>query len=141
MENMRSLGLLVGRILIGQIFLISGVGKIFDFQGTSRYMTLHHMHAVSMWLVIAIVVEISGALSVIGGYFTRMGALMLILFLLPVTFIFHRDLGNRLQFIMFLKNMAIIGGLFMLVCTGSGRFSMDGWSAGRKEREAEEGAD
>ncbi len=133
MENIKSLAVLTGRILLGQIFLVSALGKIADFQGTEKYMAAHHMHAVAMWLVIAILIELSGALSVLTGCRTRMGATALLIFLLPVTFIFHRDLGNRLQLVMFMKNMAILGGLFMLLCFGPGKFSIDWWKRGKGE--------
>lgn len=126
MENIRSLGLFLGRVLIAHIFLLSGMRKIFAFSQTAQSMTSHNMHAVPMWLVLAILVELAGALFLIAGYFTRAGAILLILFLVPVTFIFHIDFSTRVQAAMFMKNLAIIGGLFMVLCAGPGKFSIDG---------------
>jgi len=133
MENIKSLGVLIGRMLLGQIFIVSALSKIANFRGTEKYMESHHMHAVALWLMIAILVELAGSLSVLTGFRTRMGASVLIIFLFPVTFIFHRDLGDRLQLIMFMKNMAILGGLFMLLSFGPGKFSVDRWMKGKRE--------
>ncbi|NIS74417.1 MAG: DoxX family membrane protein [Deltaproteobacteria bacterium] len=136
MENIRGFGLLVGRVLIAQIFLQSGINKIFHFSQTSQSMASHNMHAVPMWLVLAILVELAGAMFLITGMFTRAGALLLILFLVPVTFIFHLEFSVRVQTIMFVKNLAIIGGLFMVLCAGPGKFSFDWkrrYKEGRKE--------
>jgi len=81
----------------------------------------------------AIAVELLGGLSLLLGFFSRYGALLLILFLLPATFIFH-DFWNipeseamalRMQMIMFMKNMAIMGGLSYIVSFGSGALSID----------------
>lgn len=125
MENISSIGLLLGRVFIAQIFLQSGINKIFNFSQTAQFMASHGMHAVPMWLVLAILFELTGTALLIAGFFTRIGALLLIMFMIPVTFVFHLDFAVRLQAIMFMKNIAIIGGLFMVLCTGPGKFSMD----------------
>lgn len=125
MEKMKSAGMLSGRLLLSLIFLVSGVSKVFNFAGTAKYMSSHGMHAVHIWLVIAILFEVAGAISLMGGIYTRMGALLLILFIIPVTLIFHWEPGNRLQSIMFMKNLSIMGGLMMVMCAGPGRFSVD----------------
>ncbi len=131
MENIRSIGLLAGRLFIAQIFLFSGVRKIFNFSQTVQFMASHDMHAVPMWLVLAILVELAGGALLVAGFFTRIGALLLLMFMIPVTFIFHRDFSVSLQAVMFMKNTAIIGGLFMVLCAGPGKFSVDG----RRSRE------
>lgn len=125
MENVTSFGFLLGRLFLAQIFLMSGVSKIFNFSATTQYMSSHGIHPVGLWIVVAIVVELTGSASLIAGYFTRIGALLLLCFLLPVTLIFHLDLGDRMQAVMFMKNTAILGGLIMVLCTGAGKFSMD----------------
>lgn len=125
MENISSIGLLLGRILIAQIFLLSGISKVFNFSQTAQYMASHNMHAVPMWLVLAILVELTGAALLIAGFFTRVGAFLLILFMILVTSIFHLEFTVRIQAIMFMKNVAIIGGLFMVLCAGPGKFSVD----------------
>ena len=104
MENIRSIGLLAGRLFIAQIFLFSGVRKIFNFSQTAQFMASHDMHAVPMWLVLAILVELAGGALLVAGFFTRIGALLLLMFMIPVTFIFHRDFSVSLQAVMFMKN-------------------------------------
>jgi len=122
-----------GRILLSQIFIIAGLSKIGDWGGTSAYMASKGMPMVPLLLPAAIAVELLGGLSLLLGFFSRYGALLLILFLLPATFIFH-DFWNipeseamalRMQMIMFMKNMAIMGGLSYIVSFGSGALSID----------------
>jgi uncharacterized membrane protein YphA (DoxX/SURF4 family) len=59
------------------------------------------------------------------GYKTRLGAILLILFLIPTTLVFHTDFSKEMQVIAFLKNLAIIGGLLMVVYAGAGPISLD----------------
>ncbi|RMG60210.1 MAG: DoxX family protein [Deltaproteobacteria bacterium] len=132
MENFKGAGMLVGRVLVGHIFLVSGVSKLLDVKGTMAYMSSHHMHAVGLWLALAIIVEIGAGAMLLAGWFTRLASLALIFFLVPVTFIFHWDPGNRLQMIMLMKNLAILGGLFLLLAEGPGRFSVDFLRSGKR---------
>ncbi len=125
MENLKGAAMLIGRVLLGQIFLVSGISKIFDFQGTMQYMASHHMHAVGLWLVLAIALEIGCGACLLAGFFTRFASVGLIFFLLLVTPIFHWEPGNKLQMIMVMKNLSIMGGLFLLLAVGPGRFSVD----------------
>ncbi len=115
---------LVGRTLIGLIFVVSGANKIAGFEGTQQYMAEYGMPATGLLLVGAIIVEIAGGLSVILGYGARFGAVALVLFLVPATLIFHTDFSQQTQVIMFLKNLSIMGGLLLLVTYGSGPFSL-----------------
>ena len=100
---------LVGRILLALIFIMSAIGKIGDFEGTSGYMSSHGMPMVPLFLLGAIVIEMAGGLSLLSGYKTKLGALVLVVFLIPTTLIFHafwavpEDMV-KLQMIMFLKN-------------------------------------
>ena len=72
---------------------------------------------------------LAGGLMVLLGYRSTLGALMLLMYWVPVTFMVH-DFWNapkdqmRLQSILFMKDIAIIGGLLMVVGKGSGRYSM-----------------
>ncbi|UCD57100.1 MAG: DoxX family protein [Candidatus Hydrogenedentota bacterium] len=116
---------LSARVLISQIFLASGWGKIMDPSGTQHYMAAHGMPLTALFLVGAIVLELGGGLSVLLGYKARWGAVALIVFLIPTTLIFHTAFAERLQQIMFMKNSAILGGLLMVACFGSGPLSLD----------------
>ena len=115
---------LIGRTLLSLIFINSAIGKIFGFAGTAQYMASHGMPMPSVLLVGAIVLELVGGLSVLLGYRAKTGAVMLLIFLIPATLIFHNDLADRVQMIMFMKNLAIMGGLLMVVSFGSGPLSL-----------------
>jgi putative oxidoreductase len=114
---------LIGRILLGLIFVMSGFNKITGFEGTQQYMASYGMPMTSFLLVGAIVVEIVGGLSVIFGFFPRLGSAALVLFLIPASLIFHTDFSDQTQLIMFLKNLSIMGGLLLIVAYGSGPLS------------------
>ncbi len=124
MDRLSSAGLLVSRVLLAGVFLFSGIEKVFAFGATMNFMAARGMHMAGMFLVLAILVELAGGASVLLGYFPRLGALILALYLLPVTLVFHRDLGNPDQAAHFAKNVAIIGGLFAIVSVGGGEFAV-----------------
>lgn len=121
---------LLGRILLSVIFILSGIGKIGDWAGTASSMTAHGMRAVPIFLTMAIGLEIGGGLSVLLGFKARWGALALLCFLIPTTVIFHnfwvfRGAEQHMQMINFLKNLAIMGGLLLLVLRGAGKPCID----------------
>lgn len=87
---------------------------------TQEYMSAYGIPLTSLFLIIAIAVEILGGLSVLLGIKPRWGAVALALFLLPATFIFHTNFSDQMQQIMFFKNLAMLGGLLMIVQYGGG---------------------
>lgn len=115
----------IGRVLLATIFLLSGLHKIADPAGTQQYMSAMGMPATGVFLVGAIVFELAGALSLILGYWTRVGATLLIVFMIPATAIFHTNFADQIQFIMFLKNLAMTGGLLYVLAYGPGPLSLD----------------
>ena len=124
MDRLSSAGMLVARILLSGIFLLSGVKKVFAFSATQGYMAQYGMKMTGVFLVLAILFEIGGGLSVLLGCFPRLGALALILFLVPTTVVFHRDFAAPGQAIQFAKNVAILGGLFAVLAAGGGEFAL-----------------
>ncbi|HEY7585535.1 MAG TPA: DoxX family protein [Candidatus Deferrimicrobiaceae bacterium] len=124
MDRLASVGLLASRILLSGIFLFAGTNKIFAFGQTQAYMTGKGMQMTALFLVIAILFELGGGLSVLLGFFPRLGALALILFLIPTTIVFHRDFSAAGQAVQFAKNLAIMGGLLAIVAAGGGEFSV-----------------
>lgn len=125
MEWLKAFGSLVGRILLVLIFLNSGISKIGNFEGTTQYMAKFGMPYTSFFLFGAIVFELVGSVSIILGYFTRFGALLILLFLIPTTLIFHTNFSDRIQMIMFMKNVSMFGGCLLLFAAGPGRLSFD----------------
>lgn len=130
LENTNRFAALIGRLLLSSIFFRSGFSKIGNWSKTAANMESHGMIAVGFFLFMAIVFELTGALSVLAGYRARIGAALLVIFIVPVTLIFHNfwaveavKYGSQLS--SFMKNAAITGGLLMILSNGSGGFSLD----------------
>jgi putative oxidoreductase len=133
MEWLKAFPMLIGRILLVLIFLYSGITKIEDFGGTAQYMASHGMPYANFFLVGAIFFELVGSATVILGYFARFGALLLLIFLIPTTLIFHSNLTDPMQFLMFMKNVSMFGGCLVLLASGAGRFSLDSLLRSKKK--------
>ncbi len=121
----------LGRLLMSVIFLYGGLGKLRTWNQTAAYMAAKRMPLVPFFLIGAIVLEAGGGISVFLGWETRIGALALILFLIPAALIFHNfwaceGMERQIQMAMFLKNVSIMGGLLLLVYFGPGPLSIDG---------------
>ena len=132
----KNLALLIGRVLMSVIFLTAGISKIADFAGATDYMATRPAFAnmtgaLTILAGLAIFAEVGGGLSLLLGYFTRVGAIGLVVFLIPTTFIFHNfwtypPEHQTIQQVMFLKNIAITGALLVLFASGPGAISVDG---------------
>ena len=128
--NAERIGPLIGRVFLSVIFILAGLGKIGDWSGTAGYMASRGMPAIPLFLTLAIIFEVLGGFSVLLGFKTKIGALALFLFLVPATLIFHNfwtypEAQQQMQMIMFLKNLAIMGGLLTLAAAGPGPLSID----------------
>ena len=130
-QSVQNFVALLGRIFLAAIFLISGFNKLSDFSGTAAFMSGAGLPAAEFLLVLTILIEIAGGLMIILGLYTRQLALILFLFMIPVTAVFHnpRSAGDPVQIqqqmIHFLKNLAIMGGLLHLSAFGPGYFSIE----------------
>ena len=113
----------LGRIFLSAIFLINGVGKIFNYEETIQYM--ENFNVSGNLIVPAIIIEILFPILLIIGYQTRFSALVLSLFTLTLAVIFHTDFSNQIQLISFLKNIAITGGFLIIFVRGAGKYSVD----------------
>lgn len=125
MEGVSKYSGVIARVLISLIFIISGFGKITDFNGALGYMQAFNVPFITFALVIAIAIELLGGISLILGLKIKWGAGALIIYTAIITLIFHTNLADQTQMIQFLKNLAIIGGLILIVNYGPGRFSLD----------------
>jgi putative oxidoreductase len=121
---------LAGRILIGAIFLNAGIRKLLGFAGTVGYFGKIGFPAPEVFTVLAIVIEIGGAILLIIGWKTRWAAWLLALFVLIAAFAAHRfwefdaaQYANQMNH--FMKNVAIIGGLLFVATFGPGGASVD----------------
>jgi len=118
---------LIGRILIGSIFVHAGLSKIGTYAATQAYMSSAGVPGALLPVVIA--VEALGGIALILGYRTRIVALAIAAFTLLAGFFFHRA-PDPVQQVMFMKNLAIAGGLLILFARGAGPWSLDTRKAG-----------
>jgi putative oxidoreductase len=122
---------LIARILLGAIFVLSGITKLVNYDQTLAHMTAAGIPSTEALLVIAALAEILGGISILTGFLARIGAIGLLLFLAVTTAVFHafwrfEEPERTMQLVNFMKNLAIGGGLFLLVAYGPGRYSLDG---------------
>lgn len=121
---------LAARILMALLFLIAGYGKIGGFAGTAGYIASKGLPLPELGVVIAIVVELGGAVALIAGFQTRWVALVMAVFTVITGLIFHNYWAMPAEQvgvnqIMFLKNLSIAGGLLMMSAFGAGALSLD----------------
>ena len=114
---------LLGRILISALFLLNGIFKISNYDGTVGWMESFGMPGIL--LIPAIILEIAGPVLIIIGYKTKLAAGLLSLFCIATAFIFHNDFANQMQLTSFLKNIALAGGFLILFVNGAKGFSLD----------------
>lgn len=114
---------LAGRVMLALIFILAGVGKIQDPAGTMGYMQSAGVPGILLWPAIAL--EVLGGLALAVGYKTRYVAFALAGFSLLTAAMFHNNFADQMQMIMFLKNIAIAGGLLLLAVTGITAYSVD----------------
>ena len=114
---------LFARILISTLFLINGIFKITNYDGTVDWMEGYGVPGIL--IIPAIIIEILGPILIIVGYQTKITAAFLSLFCLATAIIFHNDFSNQMQLTSFLKNIALAGGFLFLVINGSRKFSLD----------------
>lgn len=121
---------LVGRMLLGVLFVISGWEKLTAFAGTAGYIASKGLPMPEVLAAIAIVIELGGGLALLVGFKARWAALAMAVFTVVITPIFHNywaapaaeALAEQTHF---LKNLSIIGGMLLVVAFGPGRFSLD----------------
>ncbi|MEM8628872.1 MAG: DoxX family protein [Chlamydiota bacterium] len=144
MQILQRILLFLGRLFLSSIFLLSAVQKLFHWQEAKEglvYMLASWQvisethpafgvvfsHAVSwssFFLIVAIALELVGGGLIVLGWQARLGAFLLLLFLLPTTIIFHHfwyfeGLKRDIELAMFLKNIAILGGILYVLVHGS----------------------
>lgn len=113
----------LGRSLLALIFILSGVTKIGAYAGTQAYMEAFGIPGALLPLVIAL--EIGAGLAIVVGWQTRLAALALAGFSFVSAVVFHANLGDQMQMIMFLKNLALAGAFLTLVAAGPGQYALD----------------
>lgn len=128
-DVVRALGLLIGRILLAAIFVVSGFNKLMNFEQSAAYIANAGLPVPDLLLVMAALIELVGGMLIAVGYKARWAALMIFVFLIPVTYIFHafwsvEEDQVQQQMIQFQKNVAIMGGMLYIALSGPGRYSV-----------------
>jgi len=131
-KTMNGIGTVLGRLMIATIFLMSAVGnKIPKFNDVAGYMASEGVPMPQVMLAGAIVFLIVGSVSVIFGFKARIGAGLLLVFLILATYFFHdfwayeNAAEKQQQMIAFMKNLSLMGTMTFLIFNGSGAMSLD----------------
>jgi putative oxidoreductase len=114
---------LFGRVLMSSIFIMAGINKISGYAGTQGYM--ESVGVPGALLPLVILLEIGGGLAILLGWKTRIAAFLLAGFTVLSALIFHANFSDQMQSILFMKNMAMAGGLLFLVAGGISAWSLD----------------
>ena len=114
---------LLGRILISTLFLLNGVFKISNYDGTISWIESFGMPGIL--IIPAIILEVIGPILIIVGYKAKIAAGFLSLFCILTAIIFHNDFSDQMQLTSFLKNIALAGGFLFIVVNGSKDLSIE----------------
>jgi putative oxidoreductase len=120
---------LLGRFFFVLIFLLSGPNH-FSKQ-TIAYAASQGVPLASVAVPLSGLIALLGGLSILLGYRAKIGAWLIVLFLVPVTLLLHKFWGisdptiAQMQMIMFMKNVSILGGALLISQFGAGPFSLD----------------
>jgi putative oxidoreductase len=116
---------LAARVCLCLIFLKAGISHILGFNSTALMMTKNGLPFANILLLFTVVFQLLGGLSLLLGYKVKIGSILLILFLIPATLVFHNFIADSNEINDFLKNIGLIGGLLMVIYTGAGALSID----------------
>jgi putative oxidoreductase len=130
MKNQSDALALVGRILLGSIFVLSGFQKLMGYSGLVASITGKGLPLPEILAVLTVVIELGAGLLLVIGWKARWAAFLIFLFIIPVSLVFHnfwtmegaQAAMNKIQF---LKNVSIMGGMLMVAAFGPGRYSLD----------------
>ena len=120
---------LLGRFLFTIIFILSGPRHFLS--ATIGYAASHGVPLASVAVPISGALAIAGGLSILLGFRARLGAWLIVLFLVGVTPMMHNfwavsdPIMHQMQFVMFMKNMSMLGGALIISQMGSGPWSLD----------------
>ena len=136
MTTLHNTGALTGRILLAALFIPAGISKIVGFEGTVGYIASVGLPLATLAAITAIVVELIAGLALLVGYRIKLAAVILAVFTLVATVLFHNFWAMPadqayMQQLMFMKNIAVVGGLLMVAALGGGT-----WGLGANDKSA-----
>jgi len=121
--------LLAGRVLYSLIFIFSSFGHFSE--PSIGYAASKGVPAASLLVPLSGIIELIGALSILLGYKAKYGAWLIVLFLIPVTFMLHNfwtiedAMAKQMDMAAFMKNISMMGAALMIAYFGSGPLSLD----------------
>ena len=133
---MAFLASVIGRMLLGLIFIVSGIAKIMHVSATAELIAKATTLPPSIALPVGIFELVFGVFLAV-GFMTRVSSVLLFGFTIATVVLFHNKVGDPLQVQMALKNVAIAGGLLMVFAYGQARGSVDVWRERDRARRAE----
>ena len=133
---MAFLASVIGRMLLGLIFIVSGIAKIMHVSATAELIAKATTLPPSTALPVGIFELVFGVFLAV-GFMTRVSSVLLFGFTIATMVLFHNKVGDPLQVQMALKNVAIAGGLLMAFAYGQARGSVDVWRERDRARRAE----
>lgn len=116
---------LLGRIMLGAPFVMSGLGKLGAYAATVGYITAMGLPIPPLAYVVSILVELGGGLLILSGYRVRPVSVVMALFCLVTAVFFHHNFADQNQMIHFLKNVMMAGGFLQIAYFGAGAYSLD----------------
>jgi putative oxidoreductase len=114
---------LISRLLLSALFVFGGFGKITAIAATQGYMEAKGIPG--MLIYPTILLELGGGIMIVLGLQTRIVAVLLAGFCVVSALVFHSDLADQMQYIMFMKNLGLAGGFLLLVQHGAGAIAID----------------
>jgi putative oxidoreductase len=120
----------VGRVLLALMFVLAGISKLGNISDTAGYIGSGGLPMASTLAVLVGLLELGGGLAVAIGFQTRWAALALGVFTLLASVLFHQFWAVApdqafVQQLMFMKNLSVAGGLFIVAALGAGPVSVD----------------
>lgn len=130
---------LAARILLAQLFIVSGIGKIGGFAGTAAYMAGMGLPATKALLILTIALEVGGGVLLLVGWQARWVAAAFCGFTFLASMVFHpfwntEPASAMSQLNNFMKNLAIMGGMLYVMAYGAGSLSADRMRSDTKAR-------
>ncbi|WP_088332737.1 DoxX family protein [Lacimicrobium sp. SS2-24] len=122
-KTLSDLATLFARVGLSAIFILAGMNKIQQYEGSAQYLASAGLPEGLLPLVILF--ELGGGLLLLAGGLTQLIALAFAGFSVVTALMYHFQLDDQMQFIMFFKNIAMAGGFLALAASGAGRFSLD----------------
>ena len=120
----------IARVLLGLMFLLAGLSKFGNLQGAAGYIASGGLPMGYVLAIATALLEVLGSVTLIVGFHARIAALLLAVFTIAASLLFHKFWAvpaeqQMVQQLMFLKNLAAAGGLLFVFSFGAGPASLD----------------